>query len=856
MYNERNDKDNQDITSIHYHTDTGLSEDYIYCYSAWAYDERTNTYSNGFVLACGGVPPSNPTNLTMTSTTNSFNLNWTKGSSTNTVIRRSINTPPQNQEQGTLVYNSTSSSFTDTDITLTKNTTYCYSIWSYNPTTASLSTEYLSSCGILSNMTSPTNLSFPTVAYNSIILNWTPGTGSTNTLIVRKQGSIPSNREDGTTIYEDNGNAFIDTGLIDNTEYCYALYATDNIEYTEPLTGCQSTQTITGLVSHWKFDEGTGTTAYDSAGTNHGTLVNSPVWKTEVDCISGGCLQFDGSNDYVNVGNKTSLNPESGQFTVSAWVRINQVVSDTGMVLSKGNSGKLGYGLWYNPNGSINSDYCNGSVRGSTTYGTGYNDDGWHFLVSVRGNDFKTYIYLDGFYTGSYSQVSSGSISPSNSFYIGQNLNSLQRFKGHVDDVRVYNRALSNEEIFALYSIGIHSYSISHGSCGDSDGANFLVAPIEGLCAHGTPSAVSGVGPWTWMCTGTSASVTCSANKSVDGECGTANKEFYATVAGYGSNTFCSVGSPSPSSPAFPTSGSPASWQCSGVNGGNAVTCTASKASSVCVSGGGGLTCIETVDGAYTVNKYTTTNGTITGNTSWIPPTGVSQIALLAIGGGGGGGNTGAGGGAGGYLYNASLSINHTSYNVTVGAGGLGGAATGDSGYKGSDSSFGAIVAEGGGFGPSHYGNGGNGGCGGGAGMTNATGSVPIPGTGSQGYPGGAGYYNSEFKGNNGGGGGAGGPGVAAGDASNSGDGGPGLANSITGTSIYYAGGGGGGDVANGSASVGGLGGGGNSNFNAAGSNGTDGLGGGGAGGGYTGGTYFNGGNGGSGVVIIRYLTP
>ncbi|WP_412732553.1 fibrinogen-like YCDxxxxGGGW domain-containing protein [Minisyncoccus archaeiphilus] len=241
IYYERNDKDNQDITSIHYHTDTGLSEDYIYCYSAWAYDERTNTYSNGFVLACGGVPPSNPTNLTMTSTTNSFNLNWTKGSSTNTVIRRSINTPPQNQEQGTLVYNSTSSSFTDTDITLTKNTTYCYSIWSYNPTTASLSTEYLSSCGTLSNMASPTNLSFPTVAYNSIILNWTPGTGSTNTLIVRKQGSIPTSRTDGTTIYEDNGNAFIDTGLTDNTEYCYALYATDGTEYTEALTGCQAT---------------------------------------------------------------------------------------------------------------------------------------------------------------------------------------------------------------------------------------------------------------------------------------------------------------------------------------------------------------------------------------------------------------------------------------------------------------------------------------------------------------------------------------------------------------------------------------------------------------------------------------
>ncbi|OPZ30360.1 MAG: hypothetical protein BWZ00_01000 [Bacteroidetes bacterium ADurb.BinA174] len=92
-------------------------------------------------------------------------------------------------------------------------------------------------------MATPTNLSFPTVAYSSIILNWTPGTGSTNTLIVRKQGSIPTSRTDGTTIYEDNGNAFIDTGLNTNTQYCYALYSVDDsrspIEYNEvPVTGC------------------------------------------------------------------------------------------------------------------------------------------------------------------------------------------------------------------------------------------------------------------------------------------------------------------------------------------------------------------------------------------------------------------------------------------------------------------------------------------------------------------------------------------------------------------------------------------------------------------------------------------
>ncbi|MDD4409734.1 MAG: fibrinogen-like YCDxxxxGGGW domain-containing protein, partial [Candidatus Pacebacteria bacterium] len=234
------------------YTDTGLGENIIYCYSAWAYDERTDMYSNGFVLACGGIPPSDPSDQSLSATTSSFTLNWTKGSSTNTVARRSLNTPPTNQEEGTLVYNGTSASFTDSDPILAKNTTYCYSIWSYNPSTAALSTSYISGCGTLSNMASPTNLTFPTVAYNSIILNWTPGTGSTKTYIVRKQGSIPANKDDGTVVYNDSGNAFIDTGLTDNTQYCYALYANNDTEYTEPLTGCQTTGQLYGSCSELK----------------------------------------------------------------------------------------------------------------------------------------------------------------------------------------------------------------------------------------------------------------------------------------------------------------------------------------------------------------------------------------------------------------------------------------------------------------------------------------------------------------------------------------------------------------------------------------------------------------------------
>ena len=70
---------------------------------------------------------------------------------------------------------------------------------------------------------------------------------------------------------------------------------------------------LMNLVSEWKLDEGTGSTTLDSWGSNTGTLGTStigdaaePTWTT--DCVSGKCLSFDGTDDYVDCGNPDNLN--------------------------------------------------------------------------------------------------------------------------------------------------------------------------------------------------------------------------------------------------------------------------------------------------------------------------------------------------------------------------------------------------------------------------------------------------------------------------------------------------------------------------------------------------------------------
>jgi prepilin-type N-terminal cleavage/methylation domain-containing protein len=272
---------------------------------------------------------------------------------------------------------------------------------------------------------------------------------------------------------------------------------------------------------------------------------------------------------------------------------------------------------------------------------------------------------------------------------------------------------------------------------------------------------------------------------------------------------------------------------------------------STCVSGGG-LTCTETTDGSYVVDKYTL-SGTATGTTTWQTPVGVSRVEYLVIGGGGSGGGAAAGGGgAGGFRTGTNFAVSGT-LTVTVGAGGPLVIYPGSlNGINGDSSIFSTITASGGGYGGFDSYVGGNGGSGGGGGTGGKSGGSGNLGGYNpvEGYNGG--YGNSGLPYSGGGGGGAGGAGGTGGG--NGGTGGVGLTSDIIvrGTFLQYAGGGGGGSAQGGSGSAsygGGVGsypGGKNAGSGIAGT-------GGGGGGGYNGGA---GGAGGSGVVVIRYLHP
>jgi len=231
---------------------------------------------------------------------------------------------------------------------------------------------------------------------------------------------------------------------------------------------------------------------------------------------------------------------------------------------------------------------------------------------------------------------------------------------------------------------------------------------------------------------------------------------------------------------------------------------------------------------------------TFAGSGTFTPKQNLSVDYLVVAGGGGGGSAFGGGGGAGGLLTSTGFSVTSgTNYSCVIGAGGANGR------NAGSNTTFGAITATGGGGGGESFGSGlpGQSGGSGGGGATFG-GSAIGTGTAGQGNNGGTGFYDGGGGLQGGGGGGASAAGGAAG--ANGGNGGAGTASSMSGTSVTYAGGGGGG-AGVGTGGNGGAGGGGAGSLGN-GTNGTISTGGGG------GGAQGTGGAGGSGIVIVRYL--
>lgn len=205
------------------------------------------------------------------------------------------------------------------------------------------------------------------------------------------------------------------------------------------------------LIGWWKFDDGSGSTiAVDAGGNgNDGTLVNmDPSADWVAGEVGSGALDFDGIDDYVDCGNAAVFDVTNA-LTVSAWVRPADVTSYQ-MIVSKR------YGAFVNvpfdlhlSNNNARMLIHDGTNNNAAQSLGGITADNWHHVAAVYDGTTMT-VYANGIPGTPVARTDPLPIN-TRPVIIGRRADgAFDHFAGAIDDVRIYNRALSAAEIMAL----------------------------------------------------------------------------------------------------------------------------------------------------------------------------------------------------------------------------------------------------------------------------------------------------------------------------------------------------------------------------------------------------------------------
>ncbi len=247
-------------------------------------------------------------------------------------------------------------------------------------------------------------------------------------------------------------------------------FTTDELHGEDLTRGYETGSLNDGLIAYYPFDNDAddGSTAIDSAQDHHGQI-NGAVHDTD-SVVGDTSMSFDGTDDYIDSGNKNTPT----QVTVTSWV----YRSSTGVehrVVDFGHDSSNNYGFRFGPtnNDSVRFDFGDGSSFYQNSGGS-IGSGQWKFIAGIYNSNGDWSIYVDGSKVNSGNSGNGSIADGSRPLRIGCASYSTtdSNFDGKLDDVRIYNRALSQPEIKALYSLTAPS-----GSLVDDD-------PRENLVSH------------------------------------------------------------------------------------------------------------------------------------------------------------------------------------------------------------------------------------------------------------------------------------------------------------------------------------------------------------------------------------
>jgi len=201
-------------------------------------------------------------------------------------------------------------------------------------------------------------------------------------------------------------------------------------------------QLPTGGVGWWRGN----TNAMDSVGSNNGTWSGTPSYTTGV--VQAG---FTFNGNHVEIPDSASLDQFTTNLSIELWVKGVWSIGDWNMLVSKDDNG---YEVRVNPG----SDHIGFSVNGTTAYylagSRNVNDGNWHHIACVYDST-NLYLYSDGTLDTQVAATGTIDCNPGVALWFGDDPVHIQRtFNGSIDEVTLYNAALTANQVAAIYAAG------------------------------------------------------------------------------------------------------------------------------------------------------------------------------------------------------------------------------------------------------------------------------------------------------------------------------------------------------------------------------------------------------------------
>jgi hypothetical protein len=227
-----------------------------------------------------------------------------------------------------------------------------------------------------------------------------------------------------------------------------------------------------GLLAHYSF---TGNANDESGNGNHGTI-HGPVPGADRFGRANSAYQFDGEDDFIEIVDTKAMDFGTGPFSVSVWIKTDALTT-AGMgrddILAKGDPTISGFSVSMQYGGPV---FMNGGSL-ELSAGMEINNNEWHHIVGVREASHSVAIYVDG--QMSNTGLNGDDVDVESNLIIGRHgIHQLESFfKGSMDDIRIYNRALSQNEVGKLYaSFNVAGDVVPDGQLDLADAIAALVA--------------------------------------------------------------------------------------------------------------------------------------------------------------------------------------------------------------------------------------------------------------------------------------------------------------------------------------------------------------------------------------------